>query len=164
MRATGVAKASTPAVRLNPTSPAQIEWEVQQLQIGIARRAFELFEMRGGEHGHDWEDWFRAESELLRPVSVAISESNQRISVRLNVLGFDAAELKVSVEPSRITILGAKRSTPAESEYPDQTFRVIELPAEVNPDAAAIVFESGVLKVELFKATMPRDKSNRQSA
>lgn len=29
----------------------------------IARRAYELYERRGGEHGHDWDDWFQAESE-----------------------------------------------------------------------------------------------------
>ena len=29
-----------------------------------ARRAYELFEDRGGEHGHDWEDWLQAEREL----------------------------------------------------------------------------------------------------
>jgi hypothetical protein len=30
----------------------------------IARRAFERFQMRGGEHGHDQEDWLEAEQEL----------------------------------------------------------------------------------------------------
>jgi hypothetical protein len=30
----------------------------------IARRAFELFLARGGEHGHHEEDWARAEREL----------------------------------------------------------------------------------------------------
>jgi hypothetical protein len=40
------------------------EWEMQQEHLAIARRAYELFETRGCEHGHDWEDWFRAESEL----------------------------------------------------------------------------------------------------
>ena len=39
---------------------------MQEVQLAIARRAYELFEARGREHGHDWEDWFRAESELLR--------------------------------------------------------------------------------------------------
>lgn len=164
MRTTGVAKAPRPAVRITPTGPSQIEWEVQQLQITIARRAFEFFQLRGGEHGHDWDDWFRAESELLRPVSVAISESNQRLSVRVNVLGFEPGELKIAVEPSRITVLGAKQKVPPDSEYPDQTFRVIELPAEVNPDAAAIAFESGVVKLELFKASDTTNKANQQSA
>jgi len=40
------------------------EWEMQQAYPAIARRAYELFEKRGCEHGHDWEDWFQAESEL----------------------------------------------------------------------------------------------------
>lgn len=31
----------------------------------IARRAFELYQHRGGEDGHDWEDWFQAEDETL---------------------------------------------------------------------------------------------------
>ena len=30
----------------------------------IARRAYELYERRGGEHGHAWDDWFQAEREL----------------------------------------------------------------------------------------------------
>jgi len=32
----------------------------------IAGRAFELFQRRGGEPGHDLEDWFQAERELRR--------------------------------------------------------------------------------------------------
>jgi hypothetical protein len=30
----------------------------------VARRAYELYEHRGGEHGHDWDDWFQAEREI----------------------------------------------------------------------------------------------------
>ena len=30
----------------------------------IARRAYELFELRGAAHGHDWDDWLSAECEL----------------------------------------------------------------------------------------------------
>jgi hypothetical protein len=30
----------------------------------IARRAYQLYEQRGGAHGRDWEDWFQAEREL----------------------------------------------------------------------------------------------------
>jgi hypothetical protein len=32
----------------------------------IAARAHELFLARGGRHGNDWGDWFRAEAELLQ--------------------------------------------------------------------------------------------------
>jgi hypothetical protein len=33
-------------------------------QESVARRAYELFEARGGEHGRDQEDWFAAEREF----------------------------------------------------------------------------------------------------
>ena len=32
----------------------------------IAQRAYEIFLARGGEPGHDFDDWLQAESELLR--------------------------------------------------------------------------------------------------
>jgi hypothetical protein len=32
----------------------------------IAMRAYDLYQRRGGDHGHDWDDWFRAEGELRR--------------------------------------------------------------------------------------------------
>ena len=37
----------------------------------IARRAHEIYERRGGDHGHDLEDWLQAERELrdARPAS-----------------------------------------------------------------------------------------------
>ena len=37
----------------------------------IARRAYQLYEERGGEHGRDLEDWFEAERELRQfPIDV----------------------------------------------------------------------------------------------
>jgi len=30
----------------------------------IRAYAYELYQRRGGQHGHDWDDWFRAEREL----------------------------------------------------------------------------------------------------
>jgi hypothetical protein len=39
----------------------------------IAARAYELFLARGGQHGDDLADWFRAEAELLRERSESSS-------------------------------------------------------------------------------------------
>ena len=30
----------------------------------VARRAYEIYERRGREHGRDWDDWFHAEQEI----------------------------------------------------------------------------------------------------
>jgi len=101
-------KSNPPGVRLGLSAPADLQPEVQKLQLAIAVRAHELFEARGKEHGHDLDDWLRAKSELLCPVSIAMSESKDRVRVRANVAGFDQNEIEVSVEPGRITILGRK--------------------------------------------------------
>ncbi len=148
-----------PAKLLRPSDPEAVKWEMQQIQLAITRRAYELFEARNSEHGHDWEDWFQSESELLRPVSIAISESSDRLSIRANVLGLSDTELKVSIEPKRLVILGAKEVIPAAAAgeakpadfYPDQILKVIELPAEIDPDGSVIELQSGVLKFELPK-------------
>ncbi len=36
------------------------------LEEQISRRAYELYEQRGREHGHDNEDWVKAEREILQ--------------------------------------------------------------------------------------------------
>ena len=33
----------------------------------VRARAYELFEQRGREHGHDLDDWLQAEAEIGRP-------------------------------------------------------------------------------------------------
>jgi hypothetical protein len=40
----------------------------------IARRAYQLYEERGGEHGRDLEDWFQAERELQQFLHGAVAK------------------------------------------------------------------------------------------
>jgi Protein of unknown function (DUF2934) len=37
----------------------------QELEIQIRERAYELYEARGREDGHDIKDWLRAEEEIM---------------------------------------------------------------------------------------------------
>jgi hypothetical protein len=58
-------------VKLQRTTPARVKSENQpeptpeQLEQ-IRARAYELFEQRGGEPGHDMEDWLQAEAEVTQ--------------------------------------------------------------------------------------------------
>jgi DNA-binding NarL/FixJ family response regulator len=54
-----------------PTATGEIpQWTgtlaIEPSHEGIARRAYQLYEERGGGHGHDQDDWFQAECELRR--------------------------------------------------------------------------------------------------
>jgi len=47
-------------------SPPEIEpTTYEDVREQIRRRAYELYELRGREDGHDLEDWLQAQSELL---------------------------------------------------------------------------------------------------
>jgi HSP20 family molecular chaperone IbpA len=166
-------KAEPSAALLQPRDPEKLRWEMQPVQLAIARRAFELFEKRNREHGHDWEDWFQAESELLRPVSITTLESGDRLSLRANVFGFEANELSVSIEPTRIVILGKKEVVITETEggkieytdwSPDQILRVIDLSTEVVPAGAVVELQTGLLKFELPKAVRKVKESEAVAA
>ncbi len=53
--------AKRPVAVLKPKSPAE---DLARMQEEIRRRAYQLYEERGGQHGFDQDDWLRAEAEV----------------------------------------------------------------------------------------------------
>lgn len=52
--------------RPGPTvTPEAVFLDSSLFHEAIAARAYELFQARGGQHGNDWADWFRAEAEVV---------------------------------------------------------------------------------------------------
>jgi hypothetical protein len=45
-------------------SPATVTCEPQELEHQISLHAYELYEARGREDGHELDDWLRAEEEI----------------------------------------------------------------------------------------------------
>ena len=127
-------KSSLSGVPFSLSSPADLQSKVQELQLAIARR-----EARGHEHGHDLDDWLRAKSEMLCPVSITMSESKDRVSVHASVAGFGQSEIEASVEPRRVTIFGKKKpntkgtepGTERSGSHPDEILEVIDLATEM---------------------------------
>jgi hypothetical protein len=61
------AKAAAPGTKAiaAPGTKAIAAPEVGLRQVTVRERAYELYLSRGGEHGQDEDDWFRAEQEIL---------------------------------------------------------------------------------------------------
>ena len=79
-------KLETTAKTNDQLSPVFVEVEkmfdkVADITRDTARKAFEFFQKRGGKFGKELEDWFDAESKILRPVPVEITETEGRINV-----------------------------------------------------------------------------------
>ena len=145
---------------LNPVSVHELFEHTQDVFNLIAQRAFKIFEGRGCVHGNDREDWFLAESELLTPVKFHISESGDQLTARAELPGFNSQEIKVSVEPQRLSISG-KAKTREDHQSGKHThslrheqliFRVIDLPCEVDLSKAKATFNDGTLEVFMPKA------------
>jgi HSP20 family molecular chaperone IbpA len=150
-------KASTD---LNLVSIHELSEHTQDVFHLIARRAYEIFESRGHGHGNDRTDWHLAESELLTPVKIHLSESGDQLIARAEVPGFNREEIKVSVEPRRLSISGKaetgenhKSGKHSHSHRHAQLmFRVIDLPTEVDLTKAKAFLRDGTLEVVLPKA------------
>jgi HSP20 family protein len=141
-------------------STEEISNQFSQIYDVIARRAFAIFESRGRSPGHELEDWFRAESELLRPVPVNVAESDGDYIVRAEVPGFSGKDIEVMVEPLYLAISG-KRATNEDEENgkmircesrADRIFRVLDLPPFVDTSKISTTLRDGILIVDLPKA------------
>jgi HSP20 family protein len=156
------AEATPPALKLVP--PADLFKRAEQLYDQVARRAFELFESKGRALGHEFDDWFRAESELLHPAHIDIAEAGNDLKVRAEVPGFTAKELDVSLEPRRLTISGKHETKQERKEEKtlykescsNQVLRVVDLPLAVDPEKATATLKDGILELTVAKAPPPK--------
>jgi HSP20 family molecular chaperone IbpA len=112
---TATQKVEHPSV-VRTTRPENLLETIDRTFDNIARRAFEIFERNGRNFGRDAEDWFKAESELLHPVHVTVTESGDTLEVKAEAPGFREKELEISVEPRRLTIAGKRESTKEEKK------------------------------------------------
>jgi HSP20 family molecular chaperone IbpA len=126
----------------------------------INQRAYEIFEGSGRRFGHDLDDWFKAEMDLLHPVHVRIDEAGENLEVKVEVPGFNEKEIEVSVEPRRLTIAGKRETEKKEekkgktvySEFcSNQILRIVDLPASVDTEKATATLKNGILQL-----TMPK--------
>ena len=141
-------------------SSEEISNQFSQIYEVIARRAFDIFESRGRSPGHELEDWFRAESELLRPVPVNVAEADGEYIVRAEVPGFGGKDIEVIVEPLYLAISGKRETKEDElnvrmiccESRADRIFRVLDLPPFVDTSKVSTTLRDGILIVDLPKA------------
>ena len=146
------------------TGPISIFDRMQELHDSIARRAFELFEGKGRWTGRELDDWLHAESELLHPVHLELTDSDNHFNVRAEVPGFSAKELEINVEPRRLTVSGkheAREETrKGKTIYSElcagEILRVVDLPAEVDTSNVTATLKDGVLNIKMAKTPAPK--------
>jgi HSP20 family protein len=147
---------------------------INKMSQAIMRRAYEIFEGNGRRFGHDLEDWFKAEMDMLHPVHVNIAEAEDSLEVRAEVPGFSEKEIEVSVEPRRLTITG-KRETETEREEKkskavysefcsNQILRTVDMPASVDAEKTTATLKNGVLQLTMPKTVKAKTIETKPKA
>lgn len=145
----------TQGTSVNETSAVRVAKEisssVREIQNSISRRAFEIFEANGRLLGRDLEDWLQAESELLYPVSLDISESDGALVVRGALPGFKAKDIEVKIEPSRLTIVGKRATEEVDSAayVGAWMLQTVDLPVQVDAGRVTGSLKDGNLELTL---------------
>jgi HSP20 family molecular chaperone IbpA len=118
----------------------------------IAERAYEIYQSRGGEHGSDQEDWFRAEQEILHPLAIERDVTDDALRLTARVPGFDAKDLEVAIGHRRAVICGVHSDSnePADTARKNRkVMRIVDLPFDVDPVSARATLQSGTLQIVL---------------
>jgi len=132
---------------------------MEEMTRTVAQRAYEFFEERGRRIGNELDDWFRAESELMRYVPTTMTETEQQFTFQAEVPGFKANEIKISAEPRQLMVEGeSEQSTKEESEKvvfserrTNRFCRSFSLSAEIDPSRVTANLKDGVLEIILPK-------------
>ena len=139
--------------------------DFEALTNAITQRAFSLFQQRGGGDGRDLDDWFHAEAEMLKPVPIEITESNDTYTIRAEVPGFDAKDLTIRAEGNSVYIYGKSEHKKEEKKGKEVKYsevsatelsRRIDLPSSIDPDKVSALLAKGVLELTLPKAAPPK--------
>lgn len=136
--------------------------ETRQAFDRLQKRAYELFEQRGGAFGRDLDDWFAAERELFNLPASDLAEDEGAFHLRAAVPGMNARDLEVTVTPRELLVRG-KCETERKREEGKTVFsershneilRRYSLPAEIEADKAQAKVEDGLLTVDMPKAAV----------
>ena len=143
-----------------------------ELTREITQRAFEYFLSRGGDFGKEFEDWFRAEAEILLPVKIEITEADKMINVLAIVPGFKPEEIEISVKDNVLILSGETKKEEKKEDTntiynewrSNRFFRQLTLPAEVTAEKVKAHLKDGILQLKLPKAALHEAKQIAVSA
>ena len=129
--------------------------QIAQRLEAVQRRAFELFEERGREAGHELDDWLKAEGELLGCPKNELTEKDGAYQVRICLPGFEAKDVEVTATPKEVIVHAAthtekktRKEAVTRTEFgSDEVYRrfVVLNPIDVNKVKATL--EKGVLTI-----------------
>lgn len=138
--------------------------EIEKRMREIERRAFELFQQRGGGSGKDLDDWLLAEREVNGLATTNVEETDDAFNLQVSLPEMEPSEVEVTATPHSI-ILHAEHREEKKSKSKgkakegedwsevSQTCVYREVPlAGIDPDQVTAKLENGTLQITARKA------------
>src|SRR5580658_9857685 len=137
----------------------------------VRDRAFNHFEQRGQIVGNDWDDWLRAEREVLWQPHAEMFENANAIVLRVAVPGFGPKSIQITATPHSLLIQGTEphRHNGLEDrlhfcEFGQDLFRRFDLPARIDPNRVFATLDKGILDILANKAQWPGETQDTLGA
>ena len=139
--------------------------EMREVQNRVMRRAYEIFS-ENGVFGRDFENWLRAERELVWKPAVELCERDGAFRVEIAVPGVEANDIEIEVTPDDILVRAnishehrEEKGTVHICEFETgRMFRTIHLPKKIDPDRVKAEFKNGMLNLTAEIAKEQRAK------
>jgi HSP20 family protein len=134
---------------------------------GVRSRAFDLFEKRGSELGHELEDWLKAEREILGAPDAELADRGNAYEVKMALPGFDPKDVQITATSGEIIVHATSRKESKSevdkilwSEFSSRdVYRHIPAPTPLNVDATTASLEKGMLRITAPKAAEAKAKA-----
>ena len=135
--------------------PIPLFQEIEKRLVGVQQRAFELFDKRGRELGHELEDWIRAEHQIMGWPAAELAEKPGEYKLEMTLPGFSADQIEVTATPSEIAVHAAikpEKKAPGDrvlwTEFgPNDVYRRFRLPQPIDVDKTSAALDQGLLKI-----------------
>jgi HSP20 family protein len=138
--------------------------EITKRLDAIQQRAFDLFERRGRELGHDLEDWLKAEHETLGWPAAELAEKDGAYDIEVTLPGFEPKDIEVTATPSEIVVHAATKEEKREekgnvlwTEFgSNDVYRRFAVPNSVDVDKVTAHLENGLLRINAPEIAKPK--------
>jgi HSP20 family protein len=140
--------------------------DIEQIQKRVTERAYELFRNRGAALGGALGDWLAAERETIWKPPIEVCQTGNQFVIQAALAGVEPQQLDIQVTRDTVLIKADMPHTHPETKgivhvcefRPGQLFRVITLPAPIDPEAVKAEYRDGVLRVTAAIAAEPQAK------
>jgi HSP20 family protein len=139
--------------------------EVAKRCEAVEQRAFDLFEKRGRELGHDLEDWLNAEHELMGWPAAELVEKDGAYELQMTLPGFEAKDVEVTATPTEVIVHAAteeekktEKGNVLWTEFgSNDVYRRVEMQNPINVDKVTAKLENGILRINAPESAKPRE-------